>query len=51
MAPADARASIGSLSLKDFRNFERLELELPPAGFVVTGESVAPVTHGRIAIS
>lgn len=36
---AESRASIGSLSLKDFRNFERLELELPSAGLVVTGEN------------
>ena len=36
---ADARASIVSLSLKDFRNFERLELALPSAGLVVIGEN------------
>jgi len=36
---ADSRASIASLSLKDFRNFERLELELPSAGLVLVGEN------------
>ena len=43
MAIVDARASIVSLSLKDFRNFERLELELPSTGLVVTGEN----GHGK----
>ena len=33
------RASIGSLSLRDFRNFERLELELPAAGLAIVGEN------------
>lgn len=36
---ADPRASIASLSLRDFRNFERLELEFPGAGFVLVGEN------------
>jgi len=33
------RASIASLSLTDFRNFERLELDIPETGFVVVGEN------------
>lgn len=33
------RASIVSLSLRDFRNFERLELNIPTAGMVVVGEN------------
>lgn len=36
---ADPRAKIVSLSLKEFRNFERLELELPDAGLVLVGEN------------
>jgi DNA replication and repair protein RecF len=36
---ADSRARIVSLSLKDFRNFERLELDFPAGGLVVTGEN------------
>lgn len=36
---ADPRAKIISLSLKDFRNFERLELEFPDAGLVLVGEN------------
>jgi DNA replication and repair protein RecF len=36
---ADPRARIVSLSLKDFRNFERLELDFPAGGLVVTGEN------------
>lgn len=36
-APPDAR--IETLSLRDFRNFERLELELPAAGVAVVGEN------------
>ena len=39
MDAAGTRARIASLSLKNFRNFERLELELPPEGFVVVGEN------------
>lgn len=35
----DPRARIVSLSLKDFRNFEQLELEFPEAGLVVLGEN------------
>jgi DNA replication and repair protein RecF len=31
--------SIASLSLKDFRNFERLELQVPASGFVLVGEN------------
>jgi DNA replication and repair protein RecF len=36
---ADPRAKIVSLSLKDFRNFERLELEFPEQGLVLIGEN------------
>lgn len=36
---AEPRARIASLSLKDFRNFERLELELPEAGLALVGEN------------
>jgi DNA replication and repair protein RecF len=36
---ADQRARIVSLSLKDFRNFERLEMDFPAGGLVVTGEN------------
>ena len=36
---ADRRASVLSLSLRDFRNFERLELEIPDPGFVLVGEN------------
>lgn len=34
-----SHARIASLALKDFRNFERLELELPAEGFAVVGEN------------
>jgi DNA replication and repair protein RecF len=34
-----SRASIVSLALKNFRNFERLELELPTEGLVIVGEN------------
>ena len=34
-----ARASIATLSLRDFRNFERLELELPEHGIAIVGEN------------
>ena len=37
MAPA--RAHIRALSLRDYRNFERLRLELPPAGLAIVGEN------------
>ncbi|HET9452714.1 MAG TPA: DNA replication and repair protein RecF [Gemmatimonadaceae bacterium] len=40
---AVSRASIASLSLRDFRNFERLQLEIPDAGFVLVGEN----GHGK----
>lgn len=36
---ADSRANVGALSLRNFRNFERLELEFPEAGFVLVGEN------------
>jgi DNA replication and repair protein RecF len=36
---ADPRARIVSLSLKEFRNFERLEMDFPAGGLVVTGEN------------
>jgi DNA replication and repair protein RecF len=36
---ADVRARIVSLSLKDFRNFERLEMEFPESGLVIVGEN------------
>lgn len=36
---ADSRASVTSLSLKDFRNFERLDFAIPDAGFVLVGEN------------
>jgi DNA replication and repair protein RecF len=36
---ADPRARIVSLTLKDFRNFERLEMDFPAGGLVVTGEN------------
>jgi DNA replication and repair protein RecF len=36
---ADHRASIASLSLRNFRNFERLEMAFPAEGFVVVGEN------------
>lgn len=36
---ADSQARIVSLSLKDFRNLERLELEFPAAGLVVVGDN------------
>ena len=37
MAPP--RAHSRSLSLRDYRNFERLRLELPPAGLAIVGEN------------
>lgn len=36
---ADSRARIESLSLRDFRNFERLDLALPAEGLVVVGDN------------
>jgi DNA replication and repair protein RecF len=36
---AESRASVGALSLRDYRNFDRLELEFPAAGFVLIGEN------------
>ena len=35
----ETRAGIASLSLKDFRNFERLELSMPVDGLVAVGEN------------
>ena len=32
-------AHVRALSLKDYRNFERLSLELPPAGLAIVGEN------------
>ena len=40
---ADSRAVVASLSLKDFRNFERLALEIPPEGLALVGEN----GHGK----
>lgn len=39
----ESRARIASLSLRDFRNFERLELDVPEPGFVLVGEN----GHGK----
>lgn len=36
---ADPRARIVSLSLRDFRNFERLEMEFPDEGLAVVGDN------------
>lgn len=36
---AEPRASVRALSLRDFRNFERLDLECPEPGFVLVGEN------------
>jgi DNA replication and repair protein RecF len=36
---ADARASVRALTLKDFRNFERLELEIPAPGLALVGDN------------
>jgi DNA replication and repair protein RecF len=36
---SDTRAGITSLSLKDFRNFERLELDVPADGLVAVGDN------------
>jgi len=40
---AGARARLASLSLRDFRNFERLQLDLPEDGLVLVGEN----GHGK----
>ena len=39
MDAGGTRASIASLALRNFRNFERLELQLPAEGFVIVGEN------------
>lgn len=36
---ADSRASVRALSLRDFRNFERLDLEVPSNGIILIGEN------------
>ncbi len=36
---SETRAGLTSLSLKDFRNFERLELDVPTDGLVAVGEN------------
>jgi DNA replication and repair protein RecF len=38
-----SRATLASLSLRDFRNFERLQLMVPEPGFVLVGEN----GHGK----
>jgi DNA replication and repair protein RecF len=35
----DPRAQIASLALRDFRNFERLQLDVPPEGLAVVGDN------------
>jgi len=40
-----ARARVVSLSLRDFRSFERLDLAAPAAGFVLVGENGAGKTN------
>lgn len=42
---SDSRARVASLALRDFRSFERLELDVPPAGFVLVGENGAGKTN------
>ena len=39
----ESRASLASLSLRDFRNFERLQMDIPEPGFVLVGEN----GHGK----
>jgi DNA replication and repair protein RecF len=39
MAAASAAARIDTLSIRDFRNLERLELELPESGMLLVGEN------------
>lgn len=36
---SEIQAGLSSLSLRDFRNFERLELDVPAAGVVAVGEN------------
>lgn len=36
---SESRARVASLSLKDFRNFERLELDIPDMGLAVVGDN------------
>ena len=43
MTPVDARARLASLSLRDFRNFERLQMDFPEEGLVLVGEN----GHGK----
>ncbi len=43
MSTVDARARLASLSLRDFRNFERLQLDLPDDGMVLVGDN----GHGK----
>jgi DNA replication and repair protein RecF len=42
---ADVSASLGRLSFRDFRNFESLELEFPPAGVVIIGPNGSGKTN------
>jgi len=35
----DVAARLDALSIRDFRNLERLELELPPDGMLLIGEN------------
>jgi DNA replication and repair protein RecF len=42
-APAAARVVLRRLAVRDFRNLERLDLELPPDGLTVVGEN----GHGK----
>jgi len=39
----DVAARLDALSIRDFRNLERLELELPPDGMLLIGEN----GHGK----
>lgn len=45
------RAQVVSLSLKDFRNFERLDLEFPDAGMALVGENGQGKTNLLEALS
>ena len=47
----ESRARVASLSLRDFRNFERLQLEIPEEGFVLVGENGQGKTNLLEAIS
>src|SRR5262245_50590911 len=40
-----SKASVSSLSLRDFRNLGRLDLEVPKAGLVFVGENGAGKTN------